>query len=150
MNLRYMQLPCADPEQFPEGVSAPSLLRLYNWSRKTGPLDDAGKRQLFQDWLTLRLRRLYGGMTPTEVPHLDFEALLDIDPAQGPLAILLERRRSGPRVYLQLEARKCARLLRCTHGSWSVSGEVRPPKVLRVRRRPKPTRRLLSAPLARA
>jgi hypothetical protein len=107
-----------------------------------GPTDDSQRRQIFQQWLTLRLNRLYGGVIPKEIPQPDFAALLSIDPASTISDILIERRRSGPKIWLRTQNQQTACLAECRHGRWTTTENLSAPKLLKSPVTKKLTRRI--------
>lgn len=112
--------------------SEAARVRVYLQNKGVGPLDDPRKLALFQNWITQRLARLYGGALPPHLPETDFARLFGIDPLAGLHEMLFERRRQTPRIWLGTQAQPpLAQLAQCQHGRWTVVGKLPPPAPLR-------------------
>jgi hypothetical protein len=110
-------------------------LRLYLLRGAAGPFDAKARAALFQEWIDQRLARLLGGAIPTEIPEVDWAELFNIDPADGLYQILIERRKSGPIVWLRPYETGVTTSAKCANGRWQTTANVRTPRLLNTRRR---------------
>ena len=115
-----------------EAPSALEHVRFYYLDRLIGPLDDAARRVAFQAWIIRRLSRLYGGLLPNGVPQADFASLFGVDPADGIFDLLIERRNSGPRVWIRSYPGGSVQLAECDRGRWVVLRDVPAPRIFRA------------------
>ena len=116
-----------------ENASAPEV-ELCFIDGVLSPVDDDTRRAMFQDQIQRQLDHLYGGVTPSDIPAVDFAALLGVDPADGAYALLIERRRAGPRLWIRKDKEQRGRRAECTNGRWLAVDDARVPRALKKRR----------------
>lgn len=109
------------PETAPGEIEITALTdaRFVRWPG-LAPLDDQSKRALFERWIMLRLARLYGGALPATTVDARFAALFGVQPEQGTFTIMVQRRASGPRVWLRSADEPSAQLATLERGRWTL------------------------------
>ena len=100
-----------------------------------GPLSEAEAHALFQEWILLRLRRLYGGALPQEITAPEFRELFDFDASSEGCILLIERAKRGPHVWLRKMDEPFASRATFASGNWTMRKNLRAPR--RMTRTPK-------------
>jgi hypothetical protein len=115
-------------------ADAMSHVKIFLLKGVAGPFDAGTSAEVFERWIERRLRKLYGGASPPATPAVRFAELLGVDPAAGTYSLLIERRRTGPRVWLHVAKQPTAMLAECQRGRWVMNPGQPLPAPLRQRR----------------
>jgi hypothetical protein len=126
--------------QSEEGIDSSHCIRLFFRNGAIGMFSGDQRPVVFEAWINQRLRRLYGGKTPPEIPAANFAGLFNVDPTNGAYDMLIERRKTGPRIWLRSAQDANAQLAECTRGRWLVTQSLNVPRILKSNW----TRRLLT------